>query len=123
MCVWKFDRSNCFPPQIVMKHRSHCSQFTHKSTSYKEYENRNCYEGTSSQDKGLREVRDRVSFRGAGKTFRISNFINVKVIPSRDSLAGKSFLHSLREVVPHKDYKHTNRQLKSIHLLYISHIP
>lgn len=49
----------------------------------KEMKIRIAIEGTSSEDKGPGELRNRevLRARGPGETFRISNFINVKVIP------------------------------------------
>lgn len=80
-----------------------CSHFAYKNMLYEEYENPNCHQKYFvGRQKLRREVlRSRFSsLRGAKKTFRISNFINVKVIPNRDSFTGKSLLRSLRGIVP-----------------------
>lgn len=58
-------------------------------------------ESTLSEDKSSpTKFWDRALLLGARKTFCISNFINVKVIPSRDSFTGKSLLRSLRGIAP-----------------------
>lgn len=67
----------CFPFQIAIGH-SRCSHFTHKNT-LKDMNIRIVIEGTSPKDKDLTKFEI-----VARKTFRILNFINMKVIPNRE---------------------------------------
>jgi len=96
--------------RIVSANRQ-CSHLAHKNTPYEGYENSNCHRKYFARRQRPRQFRDRTLFRSSRETFRISNFINVKVIPNRDSSADKSLLRSLRGY-SRVDYKHRNYSLK-----------
>lgn len=78
-----------------------CSHFAYKNMlCTKDMKIRIAIESTLSEDKSSpTKFQDRALLL-ARKTFCIFNFINVKVIPNRDSFAGKSLLRSLRGIAP-----------------------